>query len=287
MVERGELLDLGSDLSLRYRYFSRESLAHPAKLHLGLLAWLLDRYTLPGDWVADPMAGMGSTAYAALLQRHVILREIEPKWLAFAHENAAIILREAGLFAGSIDVGQADARQPWTYTADHIIFSPPYACAVAATPTAKGMTSHQIRARLDKIGGYDKAWDRLLKAYDRGRGGVVAAYVMHYGQHPDQLGALRGDRYWAAMTRVYAQAQTQLRPGGKMILIIKDHIRRGVRIRVADQTVALCESLGFVLVARHARRVHPLSLWQRRRKERGELIVEEEDALIFQGGKRS
>ena len=32
MIERGELLDLGSDLALRYRYFSRASLAHPAKL---------------------------------------------------------------------------------------------------------------------------------------------------------------------------------------------------------------------------------------------------------------
>jgi len=195
MVERGELLELGSDLSLRYRYFSRESLAHPAKLHLGLLAWLLDRYTKPGDTIADPMAGIGSTAYAALLQRHVMLREIEPKWLAFAHENAAIILREGGMFAGTINIAQADARLPWGYTADHIIFSPPYACAVASTPTAKGMTSHQIRARLAGVeGGYDKAWDRLLRAYDSGRGGVVAAYVMHYGQHPAPvLGGVLGD----------------------------------------------------------------------------------------------
>lgn len=284
MIERGELLDMGSDLALRYRYFSRESLAHPAKLHLGLLAWLLDRYTKPGDTVADPMAGMGSTAYAALLQRHVILREIEPKWLAFAHENAAIILREAGMFAGSIAIGQADARKPWDYQADHIVFSPPYACAVAATPTAKGMTSHQIRARLDKVGGYDKAWDRLLRAYDAGKGGVVAAYVMHYGRHPDQVGALRGDRYWEAMTQIYARARAGLKSDGKMILVIKDHVRRGQRIRIADQTVALCESLGFVLIERHARLVHPLSLWQRRRKERGELIVEEEDALVFTTG---
>jgi len=287
MVERGELLELGSDLSLRYRYFSRESLAHPAKLHLGLLAWLLDRYTKPGDTIADPMAGIGSTAYAALLQRHVMLREIEPKWLAFAHENAAIILREGGMFAGTINIAQADARLPWGYTADHIIFSPPYACAVASTPTAKGMTSHQIRARLAGVeGGYDKAWDRLLRAYDSGRGGVVAAYVMHYGQHPDQVGAFRGDRYWEAMTAIYTMARAGLKSGGYMILVIKDHIRKGERIRIADQTALLCERLGFVLVARHARLVHPLSLWQRRRKERGELIVEEEDVLVFTTGEQ-
>lgn len=287
MIERSAPLQLGSDLALRYRYFSRESLAHPAKLHLGLLAWLLDRYTKPGDTIADPMAGMGSTAYAALLQRHVILREIEPRWLTFAKQNAEIILRAGGMFAGSIDVAQSDARLPWDYEADHILFSPPYANAVAATPAAKGMTSHQIRTRLSGVeGGYDKAWDRLLRAYDAGAGGCAAAYLMHYGSHPAQIGHWRGDRYWVAMDAVYARARDALRPNGRMILVIKDHIRRGVQIRVADQTVALCESLGFALIARHARRVHPLSLWQRRRKERGELIVEDEDVLVFARGDR-
>lgn len=123
-------------------------------------------------------------------------------------------------------------------------------------------------------------WRELIEHQDTHHG-AMSAELFWYGQHPDQLGALRGDRYWAAMTDVYTQARMALRPGGCMILVIKDHIRRGIRIRVADQTVALCESLGFVLTERHARLVHPLSLWQRRRKERGELIVEEEDALIF------
>jgi DNA modification methylase len=278
-----EALDLGSDLVIRYQWFTKESLGHPAKLHLGLLQWLIDRYTTPGETVCDPMAGIGSILLAATQQRNVIAREIEPRWLTMCHENAAHIHRQAGLLAGTIDVGQADAREPWGYQADHIIFSPPYACSVASTPTAKGMTSHQIRARLAKLGGYDKAWDRLLRAYDQGQGGVVAAYVMHYGQHSAQIGHWRGDRYWQAMTQVYAQAAAALRPGGSMILVIKDHIRKGQRIRIADETAARCEALGFSLHARHTRRVWPLSLWQRRRKERGEPIVEEEDVLVFRG----
>lgn len=68
-----------------------------------------------------------------------------------------------------------------------------------------------------------------------------------------------------------------------MILVIKDHIRDGMRVQTAEQTVMLCERLGFTLAARHARRVWPLSLWQRRRKERGLPIVEEEDVLVFRG----
>lgn len=281
MIERDTLLDLGSDLALRYRYFSRESLAHPAKLHLGLLAWLLDRYTRPGDTIADPMAGMGSTAYAALLQRHVILREIEPKWLAFCHENAAIILREAGLFAGTISIGQADARQPWGVQADRIIFSPPYGCAMSVNEgTRRGILSHRLR--LHGAGKISDRWKLLIQQSENT--GAMGAEFFHYGTHPAQLGHMRGNRYWAAMADVYTQARAALRPGGTLILVIKDHVRRGVRIRVADQTAALCESLGFTLEARHARRVYPLSLWQRRRRERGELIVEEEDALVFRGG---
>lgn len=68
---------------------------------------------------------------------------------------------------------------------------------------------------------------------------------------------------------------------GFLLLVIKDHISEGVRVATADHTIALCETLGCVLHARHQRLVFPLSLWQRRRKERGEPVVEEEDALVF------
>lgn len=281
MIERSAPLDLGSDLALRYKFFSRASLAHPAKLHLGLLAWLLERYTKPGDTICDPMAGMGSTAYAALLQRHVMLREIEPRWLAFAHENAAIILREGGMFAGSIDVGQADAREPWGLEADHILFSPPYGVSFSGKKNSKGMLSHRQKSLQANGVPLSERWKLL---FETDQPGAAGAYRFFYGQHPAQLGHLRGDRYWAAMSAVYARARDSLKSDGTMILVIKDHIRRGVQICVADQTVALCESLSFSLVARHARRVHPLSLWQRRRKERGELIVEDEDVLVFSRG---
>lgn len=82
------------------------------------------------------------------------------------------------------------------------------------------------------------------------------------------------------MTEIYTNAYQALRDG-VMIVIVKDHISGGQRVETATQTIALCESLGFALVARHQRRVFPLSLWQRRRKEAGKPVVEEEDALVF------
>ncbi len=271
------LLDLGSDLSLRYRYFVRASMAHPAKLHLGLLAWIIERYTRPGDTILDPMGGIGSVLYAALLQRSVILRDVEPRWLALAHENAALILREAGFFAGAIDIGQADAREPWGVRADHIIFSPPYSCAMGVSNTAvKGVASHRARKALEAGTKYARIWERAASVP-----GCDAALRLHYGAHPAQIGHWRGDRYWSAMADVYTHARAALKPGGRMALVIKDHIRNGARVCVAAQTVELCEALGFRLIDRAVRRVYPLSLWQRRRKEKGEPVIEDEDVLVF------
>lgn len=273
------MLDLGSDKSLRFRLFTRASLEHPAKLHLGLLQWIVERYTRPGDTIADPMAGIGSTAYAALLQRDVILRDVEPKWLALAHENAAQILREAGLFAGAIDVGQADARNAWGFTVDHIITSPPYACRANSNRTSRHYVSHKVYQLAKSEGiAYTDRWHKFVNNPTAGSAGAMTFF---YGDHPAQIGAFRGERYWLAMERIYTQARAALRPDGFMVLIIKDHIRDGQRIYVATETAALCERLGFRLVEQHARLVYPLSLWQRRRKERGEPIVEDETVLVF------
>ncbi len=270
------LLDLGSDLHLRYQYFTPESMAHPAKLHLGLLRWIIDRYTLPGDTICDPMAGIGSILYAATLQRNVIAREIEPRWLEIMHENAASIIRRAGMFAGAIDVGQADARETWGFQADSIIFSPPYGNEASTTNTGqRGLLYKKAKEAVS----YGERWQRF---FAQPNAGSTHAVVFHYGSHPGQIGHFRGKRYLAAMSEIYQQARIALCPGGYMILVLKDHISEGKRIETALATVKLCEGLGFRLHERHQRRVYPLSLWQRRRKEQGLPVVEEEDVLVFQ-----
>ncbi len=60
VIAAPQLLNLGSDLALRHRYFVKGSFAHPAKLHCGLYQWMVWRYTLPGDTIADCMAGVES-----------------------------------------------------------------------------------------------------------------------------------------------------------------------------------------------------------------------------------
>ncbi len=109
----------------------------------------------------------------------------------------------------------------------------------------------------------------------------MGAVTFHYGTHPDQIGHFRGERYWQAMRQVYAQAYAALRPSGFLILVVKDHIYQGQRMPTAESTITVCQQSGFLLLARHQRLVHPLSLWQRRRKEAGLPVVEEEDVLVF------
>ncbi len=278
-MDKVDLLDLGSDRSLRFRLFTKASMAHPAKMHAGLLLWLGEHYTVPGQVVIDPMYGIGTTGLLALTQRHVVGFEVEPPYLAHARKNAALVIRAGGLFAGSIAVQSHDAREPWPEMADVVLFSPPYGCRASSNQTSRHYVSHKVYKLAKEKGiGYSERWHKFV---ENPTSGAAGAMTFFYGDHPAQLGHLRGDRYWQSMTAVYAQARVALRPGGHMILVVKDHIRDGGRVHVADATAALCERLGFNLVTRHARRVWPLSLWQRRRREQGLPIVETEDILIL------
>lgn len=275
-----QLLDLGSDRALRRRYFDPASIAHPAKLHLGLAQWLIDRYTAPGDVIADGMGGIGGTLVAALQQRHVVLREIEPCWLSLAQRNADRIRQQGGMFAGQIAVSAGDAREPWGVTCDSILMSPPYGCDM---PYHGGDIAAYIARRAARLKGtpHSKRWAQLLKAAEQQRG-AIGFELFDYGKHPAQIGRFTGARYWEAMREIYSQAHQALRPGGLLLLVLKDHIRDGRRVQTADQTAALCAQLGFTLVQRHQRHIAQPSLWQRRRREQGKPVVEEEDVLIFE-----
>jgi len=268
----GPLLQFGTDRALRRRLFCADSWAHPAKLHLHLAQWLVERYTAPGDTIIDPMGGIGSTLLALLVQRDVVLYDVERRWLTLAVENARRIQRAAGVFAGHATIRRHDARTPWPDQADHILCSPPYGCAMGTTPTAKRrLPAH----RLQRYGG---RWHQIQHCLQRGAWG---AYTLHYGQSEGQIGHYRGARYWQAMAQIYAQAYQALRPNGYFMLVIKDHVRDGKRVETAALTTNLCNNFGFVLIEHQQRQVWPLSLWQRRRREQGKLVIEVEDVLVF------
>jgi len=278
-VQPKQILEFEIDIALRKRYFVERSFSHPAKLHLGLLRWIVERYTRPGQTILDPMGGIGSTMLAAVMERNVIVRDVEAEWLALAHDNAAHIIRQAGTWLplGTIEVGQHDARLPWNVLADHIVFSPPYGCAFSPNPQARRMILDKKLRTLEKAK-YSQRWLQLARQVSPGAEG---SFVFCYGTSADQIGHWRGRRYWQAMREIYSNALVALRPGGYMVLVTKDHIDNGQHIPTADQTVALCQELGFMLYERHIRKLGQLSLWQRRRRENGQPVIEMEDVLVF------
>src|SRR6266852_9853012 len=74
----------------RGRYLP-ESTAHPAKMLPAIAATAITRYTEPGDLVADPMCGIGTTLIEAIhLGRDAIGVEYEDRWAALAHANVGL-----------------------------------------------------------------------------------------------------------------------------------------------------------------------------------------------------
>jgi modification methylase len=119
----------------RGRYLP-ESTAHPAKMLPAIAATAITRYTEPGDLVADPMCGIGTTLVEAVhLGRDALGIEYEQRWADLAAANAAHARRHGA--TGTAQVIRGDARQlprllpPGTAgRAALVVTSPPYGPSV-------------------------------------------------------------------------------------------------------------------------------------------------------------
>ncbi|PLS74891.1 MAG: RNA methyltransferase [Actinobacteria bacterium] len=93
----------------RGRYLP-ESSCHPGKMAPALAAQAIGTYTQPGDVVADPMCGIGTTLVeAAGLGRDGFGVEYEPRWAALAEANVAVA--RAGGAPGEAEVVVGDCRR--------------------------------------------------------------------------------------------------------------------------------------------------------------------------------
>src|SRR5260370_1154413 len=79
----------------RGRYLP-ESTAHPAKMLPSIAATAIARYTEPGDLVADPMCGIGTTLVDAAHLAHQGLDELLAGFTAIL-SGCAVLLRPGGL----------------------------------------------------------------------------------------------------------------------------------------------------------------------------------------------
>jgi len=239
------------------------STAHPAKMLPAIAATAIARYTRPGDLVADPMCGIGTTLVEAVhLGRDAIGIEYEPRWSHIAAANVTHARRQGA--AGNAEVIRGDARRlpvlvP-TGTAGRValvITSPPYGRSVHG----------QVRAE------------------PRAGGGGVA-----------NLASCGLDDLLAGFTQILAGCAGLLRPGGTVVVTARPWRQRGELVDLPGAVIAAGASAGLIpaercvalLAGLRGQRLIPRpSFFQldniRKARARGEpwhLIVHE-DVLVF------
>jgi DNA modification methylase len=126
-----------SDTKHRKRFLTANHFAHPAKMPLPLQRWLIERYTKPGDVILDPMGGSGTLLVACTMGRHVILVELEQKFVRMQEDNWAKIQTfgaELGYEMGTATILRGDARDLGGILCDVVITSPPYEGSLAEGP---------------------------------------------------------------------------------------------------------------------------------------------------------
>jgi len=251
------------------------SMAHPGKMLPAIAATAITRYTEPGDLVADPMCGIGTTLVEAVhLGRDGLGIEYEDRWAGIAAANVAHARRNGA--AGTAEVIRGDARQlpallppGMAGRAALVVTSPPYG------PSVHGQVKAEQR---------------------HGQHGGVRKYDNRYGQDPANLACQGLDELLAGFTAILAGCTVLLRPGGLAVVTARPWRSRGELVDLPAAVIAAGASAGLLPVARcvallaglrGGRLIARPSFFQldnlRRARRRGEpwhLIVHE-DVLIF------
>ena len=237
----------------RGRYLP-ESVAHPAKMLPAIAATAITRYTEPGDLVADPMCGIGTTLVeAAHLGREGLGIEYEERWAQLAAANVAHARRQGA--RGTAEVIRGDARQlPALLPPDMagraalVVTSPPYG------PSVHGQVKAEQR---------------------RGQAGGVHKYDNRYGHDPANLAHQGLDDLLAGFTAILAGCAVLLRPGGLAVVTARPWRQHGELIDLPAAVIAAGTRAGLTPLARHAALLAGL-----RDGQPWHLIIHE-DVLIF------
>ena len=248
--------------------------AHPAKMLPAIAATAITRYSEPGDLVADPMCGIGTTLVEAIhLGRDAIGVEYEPRWAHIAAANITHARRNGA--AGQAEVIRGDARQL------PALLPPGIAGRVALVVTSPP---------------YGRSVHGQVRAEQRTGGGGVEKYDNRYSDDPANLACHGLDDLLAGFTRILAGCTALLRPGGTVVVTARPWRQRGELVDLPGAVLAAGASAGLIpaercvalLAGLRGQRLIPRpSFFQldniRKARARGEpwhLIVHE-DVLIF------
>jgi hypothetical protein len=205
------------------------STAHPAKMLPGIAATAIARYTEPGDLVADPMCGIGTTLVEAVhLGRDGLGVEYEDRWAQVAAANVAHARRQGA--TGTAGVIRGDARllpgllpEGAAGRAALVVTSPPYG------PSVHGQVVAEQR---------------------RGTKGGVRKYDNRYGHDPANLASQGVDELLAGFTEILSGCAVLLRPGGLAVVTARPWRQHGELVDLPAAVIAAGAAAGLVPVAR-------------------------------------
>jgi modification methylase len=198
--------------------------AHPGKMLPAIAATAISRYTQPGDLVADPMCGIGTTLIEAVhLGRDAIGVEYEPRWAGLAAAGITHARRHGATGTGEVICG--DARQlPGIAPASArgrvalVVTSPPYG------PSVHG----HVRA---------------------GTGGV-RKFNNRYSRDPVNLAHHGLDALLDGITKILAGCTALLRPGGITVITARPWRHRGELVDLPSAVIAAGRAAGLTPIER-------------------------------------
>ncbi|GAA4950971.1 hypothetical protein GCM10023224_39260 [Streptomonospora halophila] len=265
-------------LQRRGRY-TPSSVDHPAKMLPAIAAHAVQTYTRPGEWVLDPMCGIGtSLVEAAHAGRHGLGLELEETWAEITRTNLELAAAHGAQGSGRVHTGDARvlpavlAEQGWAGRARLLVTSPPYG----------SMTHGRVRTRRDGAGKVDK-WSH------------------RYSSAPEaaQLAYQKPDRLLESFTRILAASRVLLAPDAHVVVTARPFRLRGRLVDFPGQVAQAAQAAGLEPVERcvallcgirEDRLVTRASFFQmvetRRLREQGlpVSVIAHEDVLVLAAG---
>ena len=207
----------------RYLAFS---LTHPAKMLPAIARTAICDYSSPGDYVLDPMCGIGTTLVEAVhLGREAVGVEYEPPWADLARANLDHAAAQGATGHGEVVCG--DARHLGSHLDPAlrglialVLTSPPYGPSVhGQVRTSPGQGVHKANYR--------------------------------YSTDPANLAHVGLDRLLDAMAAVLGECARWLRPGGVVAMTVRPWWSAGELVDLPGAMARVGEDAGLVLFERN------------------------------------
>lgn len=198
--------------------YCKESTAHPGKMMPALARKAIEDYTQPGDWVLDPMCGIGTSLVEAVhLGRNAFGVEYEQRWAELAEQNIALARSQGA--AGAATAACGDGRD----------------VASLVDPTLVGRFALVLTSPP-----YGPSLHGRVTLTDNG----IDSFNDHYSRNRRNLEYASTDSLLDAFAEILRSSAELLRPGGVAVITTRPWRRSGRLVDLPGAVVRMAASVG-------------------------------------------